>query len=1193
MAYDASKAAEYNQLIQQGLSPAAAAAQAGIAENDFSYQINEIGTPASNPNYGKLESAGLNQPDRRGNTLVSADSDPELPALPTTGTSRVTTFSTYTTTSTEQVSGGGSTTIVSNRTIPTASSETYAAQANAKQAEADDFIKNNPSNFARRKQGLPLLSAEEAAARQAQLDTINDQQAQLYNASLDARDGTAPTVSTVPNTTTTTQTVTSGTAITRESVNYNNDEQLTQQTETYLESTTTIANSNSALQTPLNPASDPSQFPAYDNDGNLEPGFAINDETGETFYRGFGTTTNQAVTSPADYGSAYANAGVFDQLPVGQAANLNDPYYGLSPQQLESLGGADPTDPYIRARLGIPQLPSTTLLATPAIGTINTGVPLVDNALNFITGLFGGKPTSPAVTQTGTTTGSAVAVPDTAPVAQTAAQIIVQDTNLSQDKQVNLINIDSAQVEIDQANENIQINNRTLLANEEAQAEAQESQRQSLAIIEQNNLELADDNLPDSRRAELEANNAAQRDAILQNAAVIDEAQTNIDSATANIDQQQASIQQNQTVIEQNAAGFAANDGSLLIQDDGVPEAIADPADSLVEADPTLTILSEEETAALFDGVDPELVNSFVEAEAPEDVALDGELVEDVFVEAEVPEDVELDQEPVEDVFVEAEVPEDVELDGELVEDVFVEAEVPEDVELDGELVEDVFVEAEVPEDLAPEDDPFEATRLEAEQELNRQDLTLNATEVEPESDPFEAERLAAEQALNDEPVESLSPEDVNPEDDPFEATRLEAEQELNRQELSVEANEPEPAEDPYEQSRLDAEAGFNDEPIEFEPADVDPADDPFEASRLEAEQELNRQELSETATEAEPVGAEELGNDYGFTSDETEGADPPPLGEPEPVTLSDEEILARQNAGGLSDEEILARQEVTNNQSAAAFKARAKSQGTLQSRDKQPGNGDWRVRLSLAPYSDYLYNATGAGILAPLTATNGVIFPYTPNITTTYSADYEKYNLIHSNYRGLFYKSSSVGDLQIRGTFTAQDTREAAYMLAVIHFFRSVTKMFYGQDAERGTPPPLVYLSGYGDQQFSSHPCVVGQFNYSLPNEVDYIRTNGPNNFGPNMSNRQTPTATSPGGANFAGAIRLANALLNKGAIPQLPAANALRSSVNNTNECTYVPTKMEIDITLIPVQTRSQVSKQFSLKEFANGNLLKKGFW
>ena len=301
------------------------------------------------------------------------------------------------------------------------------------------------------------------------------------------------------------------------------------------------------------------------------------------------------------------------------------------------------------------------------------------------------------------------------------------------------------------------------------------------------------------------------------------------------------------------------------------------------------------------------------------------------------------------------------------------------------------------------------------------------------------------------------------------------------------------------------------------------------------------------------------------------------------------EEIRTEADAAGVSFPS-------TNNDTTSAFKALVKSQGTLQSRYKQPGNGDWRVRLSLAPNSDYLYNATEAGILRPLTATNGVIFPYTPKISTSYTADYAKAELIHSNYRGLFYKSSSVGDVQINGTFTAQDTREAAYLLAVIHFFRSVTKMFYGnKDAQRGTPPPLVYLSGYGDYQFSNHACVVTSFNYSLPNEVDYIRTNGPNNFGLNMSNRQTSVASSfrPGGVNFSGAIRLANALLNKGALPQTPAQNPLRSYVNNTNECTYVPTKMEIDIVLTPVQTRSQVSKQFSLKEFANGNLLKGGFW
>jgi hypothetical protein len=152
---------------------------------------------------------------------------------------------------------------------------------------------------------------------------------------------------------------------------------------------------------------------------------------------------------------------------------------------------------------------------------------------------------------------------------------------------------------------------------------------------------------------------------------------------------------------------------------------------------------------------------------------------------------------------------------------------------------------------------------------------------------------------------------------------------------------------------------------------------------------------------------------------------------------------------------------------------------------------------------------------------------------------------------------------------------------------------MFYGQDAQRGTPPPLVYLSGYGGWQFNNHACVVASFNYSLPNEVDYIRTDAPNNFGPNMSNRQTPRSTSPGGINFAGALRLANALIPGGAIPVKPAQNSLFASVNNTNEANYVPTKMEIDITLIPVQTRSQVSKQFSLEGFASGRLLKGGFW
>ena len=393
-------------------------------------------------------------------------------------------------------------------------------------------------------------------------------------------------------------------------------------------------------------------------------------------------------------------------------------------------------------------------------------------------------------------------------------------------------------------------------------------------------------------------------------------------------------------------------------------------------------------------------------------------------------------------------------------------------------------------------------------------------------------------------------------------------------------ANPVAPEDDPFEQSRLDAQARLNESPAEFEPAPVEnpPYDDFAGVDEAVAARAAEPVDTPLTAAQQEAALDEAVAGAT-LSPDDVDAADDRNL-------EVQDEIRAEALAAGVSFPD-------TNSDSTAAATARAKSQGTLQSRYKQPGNGDWRVRLSLAPNSDYLYNAPEAGILGPLTATNGVIFPYTPRISTSYTADYAKTELIHSNYRGIFYKSSSVGDVQINGTFTAQDTREAAYLLAVIHFFKSVTKMFYGQDAQRGTPPPLVYLSGYGDYQFSNHACVVTSFNYSLPNEVDYIRTNGPNNFGPNMSNRQTPRTTSPGGINFSGAIRLANALLNKGATPQTPAQNPLRSYVNNTNECTYVPTKMEIDIVQTPVQTRSQVSKQFSLKEFANGNLLKGGFW
>jgi hypothetical protein len=103
----------------------------------------------------------------------------------------------------------------------------------------------------------------------------------------------------------------------------------------------------------------------------------------------------------------------------------------------------------------------------------------------------------------------------------------------------------------------------------------------------------------------------------------------------------------------------------------------------------------------------------------------------------------------------------------------------------------------------------------------------------------------------------------------------------------------------------------------------------------------------------------------------------------------------------------------------------------------------------------------------------------------------------------------------------------------------------------------------------------------------VDYIRAGSPNNAGLNFLNvrdRQSVATNSI----FGQVNRLANAFLPKGAQPTAGAPPTL-----GLNRPTYVPTKLDINLTLLPVQSRDQISKQFSLQRFASGDLIKGGFW
>ena len=268
-------------------------------------------------------------------------------------------------------------------------------------------------------------------------------------------------------------------------------------------------------------------------------------------------------------------------------------------------------------------------------------------------------------------------------------------------------------------------------------------------------------------------------------------------------------------------------------------------------------------------------------------------------------------------------------------------------------------------------------------------------------------------------------------------------------------------------------------------------------------------------------------------------------------------------------------------------------------------GFEDWRVRLSLAPGSTYLYASANPGIMQPLQDTNGVVFPYTPGIGVNYAANYNAVDLVHSNYKVQQYTNSSVDSVNITCDFTAQDVYEARYLLAVIHFFKSMTKMFYGQDVSpiRGTPPPLCYMYGLGGYQFSAHPLGISGFNYNLPNDVDYIKTTAPeitagvvdlNGDGLATTDELTRHLAKTNEKFMATEEQRLGKEIQTGGRPPPPQFSAFVRNIT-----TYVPTKISLTITCVPIMSRNQVSNYFSLRDYGTGKLVNGvkrqggGFW
>lgn len=212
--------------------------------------------------------------------------------------------------------------------------------------------------------------------------------------------------------------------------------------------------------------------------------------------------------------------------------------------------------------------------------------------------------------------------------------------------------------------------------------------------------------------------------------------------------------------------------------------------------------------------------------------------------------------------------------------------------------------------------------------------------------------------------------------------------------------------------------------------------------------------------------------------------------------------------------------------------------------------NDNFRARLSPKPngQSEVLGTRDVENILRPLWETNGIIFPYTPTVSTGAQASYEEYKMTHSIYKYNAFQNSDTDVITITGDFTAQTQSEAQYLLAVMHFLRTSTKAYFGAQGDSasaysklrtGTPPPVLLFNYLGQYQFKNVPVIIKQFNYVLEPGVDYVRV--------------------------------------------YPLAGAQE---------TYVPSWVSISVVLDTQYNTKKIRNEFDLDQFRQGKLIDKGF-
>jgi len=242
--------------------------------------------------------------------------------------------------------------------------------------------------------------------------------------------------------------------------------------------------------------------------------------------------------------------------------------------------------------------------------------------------------------------------------------------------------------------------------------------------------------------------------------------------------------------------------------------------------------------------------------------------------------------------------------------------------------------------------------------------------------------------------------------------------------------------------------------------------------------------------------------------------------------------------------------------------------------------------RVRLRPKPAAVGTIYGSGLINPLRNTNGMVWMYQPTITYQQGTTYTNIDLVHANTELYAYTRTNALKLTVDGKFSVQNQTEGVYALACIHFLRTVTKMWFGQnDPNAGTPPPVLLFDAYGDYMFNQLPVIVNDFTIGLPDDVDYVPISQ------SYISTQMPSTTS-GGYNGIPATTISSGTSAQ-SIPTTANTSALQSGSNLSGNYVWLPAVFNITVSMTVQQTPANLRTVFNLDSFRSGQLMQQGGW